>query len=346
MDKKYTILAIDDTVANLKYLQSILENDYNFKATSNPSLVLEFIQKQVPDLILLDIAMPKIDGYSLCKSIKENKNLCDTPIIFISGYDDVDHKIKAFENGGVDYITKPFEPKEVIARIETQLQIYKQKKQIDDFLVQQDLFIKKIMHELNTPSSIISLNCDALEKKVGLFEEIDSIKASSKTLTTIYQDIDYLVKKSSNLYPVISINLNNFITKRIHFFDELAKVKDIIIDFIPNNELDIKISEYELERIVDNTLSNAIKYSNPTSCITIEIKDSILSVSDTGIGIEKPNEIFSSYYQVNGKNLGFGLGLSIVYDICKKYDITVDVKSELKIGTTFLFNFTPHKDTI
>ena len=339
MDKKYTILAIDDTTANLKYLQSILQDTYIFKATPNPHMALEFISLHLPDLILLDIKMPEIDGYTLCKKIKENKNLQDTPVIFISGYDDLDHKIKAFENGGVDYITKPFEAKEVEARIKTQLQIFSQKKDIDALLLQQDLFIKKIMHELNTPSSIISLNCEALEKNIGFCEEINSIKASSKTISTIYQDISYLVKKSKHHYEPICIELSEFITKRINFFDELARVKDILIDPVLNNTLPIHISQYELERIIDNILSNAIKYSLPSTSITIELNNTQMIISDEGIGIENPSEIFSSYFQVDEKNTGFGLGLSIVHDICLKYNITLDVQSKLGHGTQFLFDF-------
>ncbi|HFU76207.1 MAG TPA: hybrid sensor histidine kinase/response regulator [Arcobacter sp.] len=344
MDKKYTILAIDDTITNLKYLQSILSDSYSFKATPDPNIALNFIKAQTPDLILLDIGMPEIDGYTLCQTIKNNHKFTDIPIIFISGYDDVDHKIKAFENGGVDYITKPFEAQEVLARIKTQIKLHMQKKQIDELLIQQDLFIKKIMHEINTPSSIISLNCDALIKKVGLFEEINSIKASSKTLSTIYADINYLVKKTKTHYQTTSIELSKFIIKRIHFFDELSKVKDILIDFIPNNSLQIDINENELERIIDNTLSNAIKYSHPSSHITIEINKNLLSISDEGIGIENPQEIFTSYYQDNTKNIGFGLGLSIVNDICIKHNISINVISVLNQGTNITYDFTSIKD--
>jgi len=343
MDKKYTILAIDDTIANLKFLELILGKIYNFKATPNANLAVEFINNTPPDLILLDIKMPDIDGYTLCKEIKKNSTNTDIPIIFISGFDDIDHKVKAFENGGVDYITKPFEAKEVEARVKTQIELYTQKQQINQLLEHQDLFIKKIMHELNTPASIISLNCEALERQFGQLSELNSIKASTKTLSSIYADITYLVKHEPQHYQIKQINMIEFINQRIQFFDELAKVKDIFLEFITDNELYIDCNDYELERIIDNTLSNAIKYSKPSSIITIELTNNRLIIQDEGIGMQDPKAVFHSYYQDTKTNIGLGLGLAIVFDICKKYDITIDIQSELNIGATITYDFSSIK---
>ena len=180
MDKKQTLLIVDDKSENLQYLNNILKDDYNIRATLDGYMALEFTKTNTPDLILLDIKMPKIDGYSVCKELKNKSNLKDIPVIFISALDDVEHKVKAFENGGVDYITKPFEPKEVIARVKTQLEISNSKKIISQLLHQQDMFIKKIMHEMNTPLSVISLNTDSIERKIDSCDEINSIKASTK----------------------------------------------------------------------------------------------------------------------------------------------------------------------
>ena len=344
MDKKYTILAVDDTIENLAYLNTILSPIYTVRATPNSKLALESIQYDKPDLILLDIKMPEIDGFEVCKIIKSNPELEEIPIIFISALDDINHKVEAFENGGVDYITKPFEPREVKARIKTQLEIFESKRTIDKLLKQQDMFVKKIMHEINTPLSIISLNCDALNRDIGSKDELEVIKASTKTLSSIYSDLSYIIKKESRPNHKTKINLLKFISSRIIFFDELANVKDIFIELESSNEYEIFFTAYELERIIDNTISNAIKYSNQSSIISIfigiENDKHVIEIKDEGVGMEKPNEVFLPYFQQSSSNVGLGLGLSIVKEICDKYKVSIDVSSILNKGTTITYDFT------
>ena len=118
------ILIIDDTADNLRILSSILSKvGYNVRKALNWQMAFRACQTQLPDLILLDIMMPEIDGYEICQSFKANKTTADIPIIFISALDDVFDKVKAFKIGGVDYITKPFEFAEVIIRVENQLKL-------------------------------------------------------------------------------------------------------------------------------------------------------------------------------------------------------------------------------
>lgn len=343
MNKKYTILIVDDKLENLQYLDKVLKNeDYDIRATPVALMALEASKLSKPDLILLDIKMPDIDGYELCKMIKKEEELKEIPIIFISALDNVEDKVRAFEEGGVDYITKPFEPKEIKARVKTQLEIHKSKIMIARLYEQQDLFVKKIMHEMNTPVSIISLNSELLEKKYGMSKEINAIKASTKTLSSIYGDLSYKIKKQSREYKISQINLLNFISSRVLFFDELANIKDINIDIECSEDLDVFINRYELERVIDNTLSNAIKYSKESSEINIyfgkEDENYILTVEDFGIGIENSDLIFEAYYQQSNKKLGLGLGLNIVKEICDKYGIKIDVQSAKGKGTKFVFN--------
>lgn len=343
MDTKYTILAVDDTIENLAYLNTILNETYIVRATPNSKMALESIAYEKPDLILLDIKMPEIDGFEVCKTIKEDPALAEIPIIFISALDDINHKVEAFENGGVDYITKPFEPREVKARIKTQLEIFENKRTINKLLKQQDMFVKKIMHEINTPLSIISLNCDSLERDLGSKDELEVIKASTKTLSSIYSDLSYIIKKETQPHPKIKLNLLKFISSRIAFFDELANVKDIFIELESGDEYEIFFNEYELERIIDNTISNSIKYSNKSSLISIfvgiENEKYILQIRDEGVGIEKPEEVFLPYFQQSHANVGLGLGLSIVKEICDKYNVKIEIESILNQGTTITYNF-------
>jgi sigma-B regulation protein RsbU (phosphoserine phosphatase) len=121
-NSKETILLVDDTPDNLRLLSQILaERDYKVRAATNGERALQTARLDPPDLILLDIRMPGINGFEVCVSLKLNGKTRDIPVIFISALDDVADKVKAFEVGGVDYITKPFQYEEVIARVETHL---------------------------------------------------------------------------------------------------------------------------------------------------------------------------------------------------------------------------------
>ncbi len=343
MDKKYTILIIDDKTENLHFLNNLLkEQDYLVRATTNAMFGINSSKLNPPNLILLDIKMPEIDGFETCKLIKKEENLKDIPIIFISALDDIQSKVKAFEEGGVDYITKPFEKEEVLARIKTQLKIFENKKTICQLLEQQDFFLKKIIHEMNTPLSIINLNIDNLESLLGPKEQFETIKASSKSLSSIYNDLYYLSKKEQRILEIKNINLMRFLSSRVAFFDEMANVKNIDISLDIHKEFDIFMDSYELERIIDNTLSNAIKYSYENSNIEIildyEDEKYFLEITNEGIQIVDTEAIFKAYYQQKDKNIGLGLGLSIVKEICDKNQIQIEVTSAANL-TSFKYIF-------
>ncbi len=132
-DDLETILIVDDTPANLTLLNQILiENAYKTRVAPNGKLALQSIQINQPDLILLDITLPDLSGFSVCEQIKAQPEVCKIPIIFVSAMGDVADKIKAFQVGGVDYITKPFEAQEVIIRVENQLQLHRLQKQLKE----------------------------------------------------------------------------------------------------------------------------------------------------------------------------------------------------------------------
>ncbi len=126
-----TILIVDDQPENIDVLSNILRADYKVKAAINGEKALEIIQqKQLPDLILLDIMMPGVDGYEVCRQLKSDSHTCDIPVIFVSALQNVDDRVTAFTAGGVDYITKPVQPEEVRARVQTHIQLKKMQQQL------------------------------------------------------------------------------------------------------------------------------------------------------------------------------------------------------------------------
>ncbi len=208
---------------------------------------------------------------------------------------------------------------------------------------QLDNFIKDSMHEINTPLTIINLNADLFANKHGKDKYLQRIKSASKTLATIYNDMDYLVKQGSVVHKEELLDFGEFIQKRVDYFQEVANLKHIILDTDISVVSKCYFSRTKLQRIVDNTISNAIKYSHANSYVDIRLQEEdgsiIFKVTDYGVGIENVTKIFSRYYRENEAKGGFGIGLNIVKEITEEENILIDVTSTLGKGATFCYTF-------
>jgi DNA-binding response OmpR family regulator len=184
------ILVVDDTPANLNVLSSILsQQGYKVRPANSGELALMVVQHSAPDLILLDIQMPSLNGFEVCKRLKEQPQTHDIPVIFISALDDVLDKVEAFEVGGADYITKPFQILEVLARVEHQLRLYRQRDTIAaahariDTLLQPAAQLVALVESLATqPSAEQVATIDAIVRAIqsGL-EELAHLVAHEAT---------------------------------------------------------------------------------------------------------------------------------------------------------------------
>ena len=125
-----SILIVDDTKFNIKILEDTLKSDYQLSVAMDGKAALKFMEEVIPDIILLDIMMPEMDGFEVFSKIKEDDRLKDIPVIFLSAVTDINSKAKAFEMGAVDYITKPFEVPEVKARVQTHLSLQLAQKEL------------------------------------------------------------------------------------------------------------------------------------------------------------------------------------------------------------------------
>jgi len=209
--------------------------------------------------------------------------------------------------------------------------------------VQLDNFIKDSMHEINTPLSIINLNSDLFANKYGENKYLWRIKSASKTLATIYNDMDYLVKEGRIDHKISLLDFSEFIQNRVDYFQEVANLKSMNLktNILPG--LTHMFSKTKLQRIVDNTISNAIKYSNDNSHVEInaymEDEHIVFEVKDYGVGIKDTTKIFSRYYRENEAKGGFGIGLNIVKKIIDEEDILLTVSSVMGEGTRFRYIF-------
>jgi two-component system OmpR family sensor kinase len=208
---------------------------------------------------------------------------------------------------------------------------------------QLDNFIKDSMHEINTPLSIINLNADLFAEKFGENKYLHRMKAASKTLATIYNDMDYLIKQGRVEHKAEKIDMSMFIQQRVDYFQEIANLKHVMLETSITPKIYHFFSRTKLQRIVDNTISNAIKYSHDHSIVKISLRENrdtiAFQVEDEGVGIENVDRIFSRYYRENEAKGGFGIGLNIVKQIIDEEKITLDVHSLPGKGSTFIYRF-------
>ncbi|RUM45746.1 MAG: hybrid sensor histidine kinase/response regulator [Hydrogenimonas sp.] len=328
MAQKPYIIAIDDMPYNLEVLAMSLQSiDVEVACVESSHHALQLINERVPDLILLDIMMPDMDGYTLCQHLKKRAETKDIPVIFISALDDVHNKVKAFELGGVDYITKPFNPLEVVARVKTHLKLY-------HMLEEMNTLLKESFHEIYTPLGIIKSSLALQEIEYGKSEHLQHIKAAVQSLHSIYEDIYYAIKKEVRDHPPEWIELERFLPQRIGLFTPQMEAKGLHCNL--NFEIDspmIKINATELERLIDNLLSNAIKYAKEGGEISIDIlpfsdQEIQLTITNTSKKIQNVKQLFHELYREDHTVMGLGIGLSIVKKICDKYGITIDVEAQ------------------
>lgn len=206
-----------------------------------------------------------------------------------------------------------------------------------------DNFIKDAMHELKTPIGVARVNIDMLQMKLQNNKHLIRIKSALKNMTVVYEDLEYYMQRHSAKNNKQTIEFSEFLHKRVEFFSDLAMAKNI--EFIINiqNNIFIEFNEIALYRIIDNNLSNAIKYSKDQAKIeiTLEKKEDTISLifEDNGIGIKDTTKIFDRYYRGDKISGGFGIGLSIVKRICDTNNITIEVYSKVGVGTKFLYKF-------
>ncbi len=206
-----------------------------------------------------------------------------------------------------------------------------------------DNFIKDSMHEINTPLSIIKVNIGLHNRKFPQSKYLQRIQVATKTLSTIYDDMDYLIKNRRIVFKEERIDLKAFLKERVEYFHEIADMKNIHLSCLECDEVSIMFNTTQLQRIIDNSISNSIKYSNDTSNIEISLhnRNSIceMSFKDYGIGMKNPKKIFERYYRESSQVGGFGIGLNIVKDIIDEHKISLHVSSVYKEGSTFTYTF-------
>lgn len=347
------ILIVDDMAANLKVLSTMLtDNGYNVRPAINGSLALKAASSITPDLILLDIMMPGMDGYEVCQKLKENETTHDIPVIFISALDEVVNKVRGFEMGAVDYITKPFQMAEVVARVNTHLTIYKQRKEIEGLNAFKDLFIRTVSHDLGSPISNI-LGYTEMLIQDGDRLDPDYAKQMLSRISTSAERMQRLVNSMLDLTRIEGVTLRpsplllrDVLDGVFMEFQFPAQEKGITVR-PPQNPIQAQINADPdlIGEVFQNLLSNAVKYTPANGEITINVEtDSshvFVHIDDTGYGIPEEDipYLFERFYRVGRTEhiaqQGSGLGLSIAKLILDRHEGEIRVKSQIGQGSRF-----------
>jgi two-component system, sensor histidine kinase and response regulator len=364
---KGNVLIVDDTLPNLRVLAKILiDNGYLVRGIPDGAMALTAAASEPPDLILLDIMMPEMDGYEVCRRLKADERTREIPVIFMSALGGTIDKVKAFAVGGVDYITKPFHVEEVLARVKTHVAFQALQKKLEHqvFALQElnaalqesnnelEAFAHTVAHDLKNPISNILMATELLKEPAG---------ASPGDQEKAHQVVKWLnasVRKAANIIDELLL---------------LASVRQEDVQRAPvdmarvvrqaQSRLDWMIAQYHgrialpeewpvalgyapwIEEIWVNFLSNGLKYGGQPP--QLQLGAAVLAegticfwIKDNGPGIppEKVGALFTEFTRIErARAEGHGLGLSIVKRIAAKLHGSVGVESEVGRGSLFYF---------
>ena len=333
-----TILVIDDEIHLLVGVKALLERDgYKTITTTDSVTGLDLAKEQRPDLIICDIMMPFMDGFQVRTLLSEDENTKDIPFLFLSARTSQTDKLRGLNTGADDYITKPFDHRELSARISTVFNRYEKgkesmRKTVDEQIARlQQEISQNISHELRTPMTQILLALDlVLRKKYQTAEElkefVEIALSQSHRLNGIIDDLIFL-----NNYDRGAVNSFRQIISLDSDFHEIIKVrqemyaeKNLNIHITTSPSLIIHAPRREFRQAVTHLVDNACKFTNQSTSVLIDMKENgvggfVLTVTDHGDGIpEKYHEdVFNRYFQISQGECreynGLGVGLTIAH---------------------------------
>lgn len=371
--KKATILALDDEQLNLELLRFILErHGYQFFGTNEPQHFFDSLTQGQPDLILLDVIMPNTDGFDLCAQLKKNHEVADIPVIFLTGKVNIKDKVRGFEVGGVDYVTKPFNEQELLARIQTHVALVRAKREIEiqaENLLQsnrlKDRLFSIIGHDLRSPLSAAKLKMDFVSRGI-----IDP-KSEEFVSNTVYEMQHTLDEALSLLQNLLSWARSE--SGRLKIIPECLDMYDLVEQTFrllrlgsdhKNITLTNSVKPQTLalgdlntvKTILRNLVSNAIKFTPNEGQIRISVTDTQDSfrffVADNGLGIsaQEMEKILAHdlHFTKPGtqNEAGTGLGLKLCQSFVELNGGSFEIESELGSGSTFSFDLPKYQEVL
>ena len=322
------LLVIDDTVANLRLLRGMLGRaGYRVRVATSASFGLEAARSQRPDLILLDLGLPDRDGLDLFRELKQDPHLLDVPVMILSATTEVERKVEAFRLGASDYVTKPFSPEEVLARIETQLRMHRYQDELesanhrlDQSLVQlssvqaqRDRVMSMLVHDLRSPLTAVSFSLDGLR---GLppeaAEAIEIAQAATRQATDMIEDLIQVRDNQSGFRAeLVETRLDRLVHDVVWLVRPTAPGLEIEVQISAETPTTVRCDRDLLARVISNLLAHALRRATDRAGIQVFPVDRGIEVRvfDDGPPIPEAEaeRIFDLYY--TGTYRGRGMGL-------------------------------------
>lgn len=362
---EFKLLVVDDVQTNVLLLKALLGKEgYGILVANNGQEALEVIRNENPDLILLDVMMPGMDGFEVAERLKSEEYRCEIPIIFLTALDDTQSIVNGFKLGAGDFISKPFRKEELMVRIKHQLSLVAARRIIEEkneelrkTIAGRDKMYSVIAHDLRSPMASMKMLLNTImmsvEKDKIDPDIFDMLEMSNKTSEEVFSLLDNLLKWTKSQLGKLTVipqklDISGLADGVVEVMNSVAEVKHIKLIRTDHESFFVYVDIEMIKSVLRNLISNAVKFSNPDSDIKVGIKAEdgkvIVSVTDSGKGIKKEDQHKllkdSTHFTTYGTNSeeGSGLGLLLCRDFARKNGGELWFESEENLGSVFSFS--------
>ncbi len=369
---EYKILVVDDVQSNVLLLKALLGREgFNIIYAMNGTEALEKVKDESPDLILLDVMMPDMDGFEVAGRLKVEPPQAEIPIIFLTALNDSASVVKGFQLGANDFISKPFRREELLIRVEHQLSlvdarriILRQTEELRKTIAGRDKLYSVIAHDLRSPMASIKMLCNTIMMSIEPgsvpADVFEMLEMANKTSEEVFSLLDNLLKWTKSQLGKLSnvpqpVDLVGLVEGVIEVFNPIAESKSINLALEHSvNNVEVVVDIEMIKSVVRNLISNAIKFSNKDTIITTHVevrvgegnvdKEVVVTVSDKGCGIKEEDQPKllneATHFTTFGTNSeeGSGLGLLLCKDFVVKNHGRLWFTSQYGVGYNFIFS--------
>ena len=333
------ILVVDDQPANIQLVGTVLGRlGYEIIPASDGVTALKRLALRLPDLILLDMLMPEMDGCEVCRRVRTNPEWKDIPVIFLSAADDKDFIVRALEAGGVDYITKPFNHGELVSRVRTQLALKSARDQLKELVEDKDELLGILTHDLINHLVGMQLSADILCQRMTKRDDPEQTKLCGNIHESTAQLLAFVKEFLANsaaehgfALKLEAISLSEAAADAVEEYREAALRKKLEIKTsLPDAGVVVLADCRALNQVLDNLLSNALKFSPPGRRIEVTVRaagnfvECVIKDEGPGFTPEDQKRMFRRYGRLSARPTGnepsTGLGLSIVKKLVQSLD--------------------------